>query len=361
MKCKSYILALMLASAATAIANSNVQWLNPDYDFGAIAEADGVASGQLRFVNSGDKPFSIISVHTSCGCTTANIPRDPILPGDTAVITVNYDPTGRPGKFEKKVTVNFSDEALSPRASLRIHGVVIGTPKTLQSRYPVDAGIMRLHSSVIPFGDVRRNTAKSDFVEIYNASTDTISPIWSNIPPFISVAPLVNVIPPGQQAVYNLMFSGYRSPLYGLVADSLFVAPDNVHNPVKIDIMGVVVEDFSNLTPQQRADAPVIAVSDSRLDFGSFSPDSPVITRQFSISNKGKNPLILRRVYASDPAVDVKVDKDSVKKGKHAVVSVTLRPDALADGILDCRIHIISNDPEQSSIVVRAVGIPDNF
>lgn len=351
---------MMLASASLAVAESKVQWLNPDYDFGAIAEADGVADGEFRFVNIGDEPISIVRVHTSCGCTTAKIPREPVIPGDTAVIAVKYDPTGRPGKFEKKVTVNFSDDDNIPRASLRIHGVVIGTAKTLQSRYPVDAGIMRLHSSVIPFGDVRRNAAKSDFVEVYNASLDTITPVWSNIPAYLSVAPLVNVIPPGQQAVYNLMFSGSRAPLYGLVADSLFIAPAADADPVRIDIVGVVIEDFSRLTPDERANAPVIAVSDTRVDFGTFNPVASV-ERQFTITNNGKKPLILRRVYSTDPGIVIKVDKTTIKKGKQAKVTVSVSPEALGDGILNSRITIISNDPDQPSLIVRAVGIPDDF
>ena len=349
----------MLATSAMAMAAPQVQWLNPDYDFGAIAEADGVAHGEFRLVNIGDDPVSITRVQTSCGCTTAKLPRHSINPGDTAVIAVNYDPTGRPGKFEKKVIVKFSDDNL-PSASLRIHGVVIGTPATLQSRYPVDAGVMRLHASIIPFGDVRSNVAKSEFVEVYNASADTIAPVWSNLPDHITIAPMVNVVPPGQQAVYNMMFSGYRAPLYGLVTDSIFITPSAGAAPVGIEVVAVVVEDFSRLTAADRDNAPVIAVSDSRLDFGTMGP-SATVTKQFTITNNGKNPLILRRVYSTDPGIVIKVDKTTIKKGKQAKVTVSVSPEALGDGILNSRITIISNDPDQPSLIVRAVGIPDDF
>lgn len=358
MNCRSTILGILLAGAGAAIAAPRVQWINPDYDFGAIAEADGVASGEFRFVNTGDEPVTVTGVHTSCGCTTAKMPREAVNPGDTAVIAVQYDPTGRPGKFEKKVTVKFADGI--PRASLRVHGVVIGTTRTLQTRYPVDAGVMRLHSSVIPFGDVKKSGAKSDFLEVYNASRDTIVPVWSGMPEYLSVAPEDNKIAPGQQAVYNLMFSGYRSPLYGLVTDSVFIASGPGATPVKVDIVGIVNEDFSRLSPADRANAPVIDVSTDRLDFGSFDPAQP-LSREFTITNKGKNTLLLRRVYTADNGITLTVDKEKIKKGKQARVTVTVTPEALGDGILNGRVSIISNDPEHPVITVRAVGLPEGF
>lgn len=358
MNCKAIFPAIMLTVVAIATAAPRIEWINPDYDFGAIAEADGVAQGEFLFVNTGDAPVSVTRVHTSCGCTTAQLPREAVSPGDTAAIVVAYDPTGRPGKFEKKVTVNFSDDL--PKASLYVHGVVIGTTKTLQTRYPVDAGVIRLHSSVIPFGEVKKNAAKSDFLEVYNASRDTVVPVWSDIPPYISVAPVDSKIAPGQQMVYNLMFSGYRSPLYGLVTDSLFIAAGADAVPVKIDVVGIVNEDFSRLSPGERAKAPVIAVSDSRIDFGSFDP-SDSVSKDFTITNKGKDTLILRRVYTADNGIMVTVDKDKVKKGKQARVTVTVSPAALESGVLNGRISIISNDPDNPNVTVRAVGLPQDF
>lgn len=348
--------ALLLSAAATA--TPRIQWIDPVCDYGAIAEADGVADGEFLFVNTGDSPVTVTGVRTSCGCTTARIPLDPVNPGDTAAIVVQYDPTGRPGKFEKKVTVSFSDDL--PKASLRVCGVVIGTAKTLQTRYPIDAGDMRLHSAIIPFGDVKKGSAKSDFLEIYNASRDTITPVWSSLPDYVSVAPAEIKVAPGQQAVYNLMFSGYRCPLYGLVTDSAYIAPAPGADPVRIELIGVVVEDFSQLKPADLDKAPVISIDNDRVDFGTFDASAPV-TRTFTIGNKGKNPLLLRRVYTVDKGVTVSVDKDKIKKGGHATVKVTVTPEALDSGVLNSRITVISNDPVSPGLTVRAVGLPADF
>lgn len=348
----------MLAAAPTVVAAPQIEWLTTDYDFGAIAEADGVARGNLRFVNTGDSRVAVTAVHTSCGCTMAKIPDGEIEPGDTATIAVDYDPTGRPGKFEKKVTVIFSDDI--PKASLKIHGVVIGTTRTLEQRYPVDAGVLKLSASVVPFGDVRKSGAKSDFIEVYNASSDTIVPVWSNLPEYVSAVSMTGKVPPGEQLVYNMMFSGYRCPMYGLVTDSVYIAASADAVPAKVDIVAMVNEDFSTLKPGERMNAPVIKVDTERLDFGNFDASRPS-TMTFQIGNTGKNPLVLRRVYTADKGLDISVDNDKVKKGRHATVTVTLNPAALQSDILNARISIISNDPDNPNVTLRAVGLPKDF
>lgn len=60
---------------------------------------DSVVRGEKRkaqflFTNSGDDAFEIDRVRTDCGCTVADYPRDMIMPGDTAAITVTYDSSG---------------------------------------------------------------------------------------------------------------------------------------------------------------------------------------------------------------------------------------------------------------------------
>lgn len=60
---------------------------------------DSVVRGEKRkaqflFTNSGDAAFEIDRVRTDCGCTVADYPRDMIMPGDTAAITVTYDSSG---------------------------------------------------------------------------------------------------------------------------------------------------------------------------------------------------------------------------------------------------------------------------
>ena len=66
-------------------------------------------------------PF--ISATAACGCTKPKVPKQPVAPGDTAVVVVSYDPYGRPGEFNKTVTVKTN--AKPSKLKLRITGTVI--------------------------------------------------------------------------------------------------------------------------------------------------------------------------------------------------------------------------------------------
>lgn len=58
----------------------------------------------FEFKNNSKTPAIIQNVQTSCGCTTANKPEEPIKPGKKSQISVKYD-TKRVGAFTKTITI----------------------------------------------------------------------------------------------------------------------------------------------------------------------------------------------------------------------------------------------------------------
>lgn len=73
------------------------------------------------FKNEGKTPALIQGVQTSCGCTTANKPEEPVKPGKKSVISVKYD-TKRVGNFTKTITVTSN---VSEPIVLTIRGSVL--------------------------------------------------------------------------------------------------------------------------------------------------------------------------------------------------------------------------------------------
>ncbi|SFI98917.1 Protein of unknown function [Kaistella treverensis] len=72
--------------------------------------------------NTGDKPLIISRVQAQCGCTTPEVPKDPIMPGKTAKLNVAYD-TNIPGTFVKIIEV-YSNDAENGRSVINIKGKV---------------------------------------------------------------------------------------------------------------------------------------------------------------------------------------------------------------------------------------------
>ena len=101
-------------------------------DYGTIEyNADGTR--EFKFKNTGKEPLIITSATGSCGCTVPTPPKDPVKPGETAVIKVHYD-TKRVGNFEKTVTV--VSNAKNATIVLKIKGVVKPAPTTDQAPAP---------------------------------------------------------------------------------------------------------------------------------------------------------------------------------------------------------------------------------
>jgi len=95
------------------------------YDFGKIPEGP-VAEHVFEFKNTGKEPLIISNAQASCGCTTPDWPKEPILPGKKGKITVRYTTQGRPNTFTKTVyiTSNASLDDGRDRFELYIKGDV---------------------------------------------------------------------------------------------------------------------------------------------------------------------------------------------------------------------------------------------
>lgn len=94
-----------------------------EHDFGTIKEADGKKSYTFEFMNTGNAPLIITNVEPSCGCTSPEWTKKPVLPGEKGFIVITYDPKNRPGKFEKSIAV--SSNAANHMVTLIISGEVI--------------------------------------------------------------------------------------------------------------------------------------------------------------------------------------------------------------------------------------------
>lgn len=93
------------------------------HDFGVVKEDGGPVSCEFEFTNDGGSNLVIFSATAQCGCTRPDFPKQPIAPGKSGVIKVTYNPLGRPGAFEKMVTVKTNGKPAKLR--LKIKGTVM--------------------------------------------------------------------------------------------------------------------------------------------------------------------------------------------------------------------------------------------
>ena len=117
----------LLAGAAMAKekTQAKINFTEKSHNFGIVKEDGGPVSYEFEFLNDGDGNLIIYEATAQCGCTKPEYPKSPVAPGKKGKIKVTYNPIGRPGPFEKMVTVK--SNAKGGKARLKISGNV--TPK----------------------------------------------------------------------------------------------------------------------------------------------------------------------------------------------------------------------------------------
>lgn len=88
------------------------------WDFGTIKK-DKAVSHEFVFTNTGDGNLVILDAKADCGCTRPEYPQNPIAPGKTGKIKVTYNAIGRPGNFEKTVTLRTNGKPKTIRLKIR--------------------------------------------------------------------------------------------------------------------------------------------------------------------------------------------------------------------------------------------------
>lgn len=120
------ILAVAIFTVATlAIAKkkspdgvSSLKFTETVWDFGTIKN-DRPATHEFEFINEGDGNLVILDATAECGCTRPEWPDKPIAPGKKGKVKVTYNPVGRPGSFEKTVTVRTNGSPKKARVKIR--------------------------------------------------------------------------------------------------------------------------------------------------------------------------------------------------------------------------------------------------
>lgn len=133
---KNLLLLLTLSLFSTGVfaqegGSPKMEFEKTSHEFGTIEEGT-MASYEFEFKNTGDAALVLKNVKPSCGCTTPEWPKKPIMPGEKAHIKAIYNSKGRPGRFHKSisVTTNIPD---NPTIVLYIKGEVKKNAPTPQS------------------------------------------------------------------------------------------------------------------------------------------------------------------------------------------------------------------------------------
>ncbi len=337
---KTASLCLMLLSVMLLTAQE-ITFKNDIHQFGKVRE-EGSVVGSFVLTNTGKAPLIIRRVAVTCGCTTTSYPKVPIAPGDSARIDVSYNTEGRPGNFNKNVTV-YSNALSQPVYTLTIRGTVEGRQNTPGSVYPKEIGPLRLRRNHLFLGEVTLGSLKTETISVFNQNEDQpIKISFKSVPKHIRVSCSNTLIPAGETAIITVNYMADEIRDYGRREDFFYITVEGTQTfNGKINISCHLKEDFSKR--KNAAKNPVAEYSESILNLGQVKKGQ-LAEAEVLLTNKGNETLYIRKIEVPASQLQVKAEKGSVAAGKSVRLKVALDTSKLRADI-KYYIDVITNDP----------------
>ena len=335
----------MLAVCAVLFAQQPViTFEKTDHDFGKINEADGRVTTIFTFKNEGMAPLVLSNVRASCGCTTPTWTKTPIEPGQTGDITVTYNPNGRPGRFQKTITI--TSNASEPTKKLTIRGEVI--PKTQQSvsRFTQKMGdALAASSRILTYGSVLNTKNITKTIEYTNNSDKeiTVEVLLNDKEPWIDAQATLLTVKPKEVGQLHVNVDGTKAKVWGLQNSYIYLAVNGkrvLTDDYKITLSYSIEEDFSDV---DKRTAPILEVASREINLGTLDAGSKA-SKTLTIKNAGVNPLLVRAIVNNSDNVKVTAPKSAIKSGKAAAVKLQITTGQEV-GTFRKQIDVITNDP----------------
>ena len=337
-------LCMALAAVAMFAQDPVITFEKTEHDFGKIHEEDGRVSTVFEFKNEGMAPLVLSNVRASCGCTTPTWTKEPVEPGQTGSITVTYNPNGRPGRFQKTVTI--TSNASEATKKVYIKGEVLPKQAKPVNKYTIAVGELNMKVKTLDLGTVKKGENKSGEFEYANLGTAAHKVELALNPAdnyMISQVTLPE-IQANEIGKFVFALDTKAAKLYGPVEVKAYVVVDGkkeISETYELVIKANIVEDFSNLSVEDKQQAPIIETA-AEQNAGKIAAGKTV-KFSFPVKNSGVNPLEIRRVYVADNNLKAKGPK-AVKSGKKGAINIDINTKGMQPGAYEREVVVITND-----------------
>ena len=344
---------LFIGLNVSAQSTAEIAFEKIEHNFGKITEQAGPANFNFNFKNIGKVPLVISNVSASCGCTSPEWSREPVLPGKSGFIKVSYNPAGRPGSFDKTVTV--AANIMNGVQVLKISGEVLPKTLSIAEQYPIDLGSLRMLNNNLSFVRIKNNEKKSDSLKFINTSGQKVTIGLKGVLPYLAVKVVPVNVEPNATGYIVVTYDGAKVPELGFQMARVYLTYNGTENyNYGINVTATVEEDFSKLSQKELQSAPIIDFNERVYDFGEIK-EGQKVEYSFKILNKGKSDLQIRSVKASCGCTAVNPASNVIKPGTNTDLKVIFDSNGKL-GLQNKTITIISNDPNQSTTILRISG-----
>ena len=347
------IISLLIFGIAvkSQIATTKMQLSATEHDFGTFKEEAGRQTFDFILTNTGTEPLVIQNVVASCGCTTPEWTKQPIPGGAKGKVTAIYDPANRPGPFNKTLSVytNTKPEVVV----LVIKGEVTPHEKTIEELFTFAVGTVRFESNHLAFTNVKKTEKKMRVMQLINTSKEPVKVEFDGIPAHLTLKSNPETLKPGQKGMIEGTFDATKNGGWGNVSDMVKIKLNGVvQENLYYYVSANLVEDFSKLSKEELANAPVFKVESTNVDLGKIK-GSTQNEVEFKFKNEGKSDLIIRFIRSTCGCTAVQQGNQGVgiKAGESSSIKAVFNSGSYS-GKVTKAIYVYTNDPKYSEVVL---------
>ena len=329
------------------------------HDFGDVMMTDETLHCSFSVKNISKKPIVIFNVVSSCGCTNVKWTREPLTPGKTGKINVDYTNDSGPYPFDKTLTVYISN--IKKPVVLRLRGVVHSKKKPLSEIYPVRFGNLGIKKTDIKLGNLKQGNSKGDSFKVANLGQAPLKIGFADMTEGLEVSISPNPIPANSVATVSYSIYADQSKwgknyyrFTPLVGGRKYTAKEDGKTVSQIGIWSFTVEDFSDWTKEEMDKASQPIFKTSSYTFPKVKKGAKV-TARFSFTNRGKSPAVIHKIDCDWPK-SKSTFQETTQPGKSSEITVELDTAGMPEGDVMWTILATTNCPLRPYISLYIYG-----
>jgi len=334
---------LVVVSSMAQLAKP-IQFREETFDFGMVEDA-GPVTHEFLFTNNSGRPVRILNVQASCGCTTPNWSKEPVPAGKTGFIQASFNPKGRPGYFNKSLTITTDFDTnpviLQIKGQVRVPGDAISS-----TDFQTSNGSWKLKTGSFNLGKVfmKDEFTTRDF-QFVNAGNAAVSYTGKFIgPAYVKIDVTPKTLKPGEKGNIKVSYNGKLKGKYGFQSDNVEIITDDEVNPTKsFSVYATLEDNFQDMKPEELAKAPQLKLQSTSFDLGKIRANSTAV-QEVSFLNTGKKELDIRSLQGNCTCVTASATKMTLKPGESSSIKIELNP-LDRKGTLQKAVTVYSNDP----------------
>lgn len=307
---------------------------------------------QYTVTNTGDRPLVLTSVEPDCACTVAQWTQAPIPPGQKGEINVTFDAEAL-GHFQKSIAILTNTEP--HLVYLYFDGEVVQTLSDFTRSHPYLIGNIRIDRNTLEFPDAHIGDHPTLKLDIVNLSDQAYEPVLMHLPPYIGMEANPSMLQKGERGTLTLTLHSERLTDVGLTQASVYLSRfpgDKVGEENEIPLSAILLPDFSDLTENERLNAPHIQLESTKLHLLETLSKKRKAKQSVEITNTGHSPLHIIKLQVFHPAVSVQLKKSVLKPGESTRLKISVHKKRIRHIRRHLRLLMITNDPDRPKVVI---------